>query len=187
VESELFQGSSDDAGRLESEPGPRCSSPPVPSQVSERELLLLEVGVREATRLRPGGAQPNQGAWRARDDAILVASELVTNAVVHSGGSPADTIRVRVVLTRGDVSTSLHDPRSSGDTPLLREAEVLQASGRDSRIVKQVARGWRFERDRGYRVWAAACHRPRLVTCIGDTDLAGGKAGGAAGRRRGRS
>jgi anti-sigma regulatory factor (Ser/Thr protein kinase) len=90
----------------------------------------------------------------AREDAILVASELVTNAVVHSGGSPADTIQVRTVLVRGDVSISVHDPGLSDDTPHLRDANVLQASGHGLRIVKQLARRWGFERDCGYRVWA---------------------------------
>jgi anti-sigma regulatory factor (Ser/Thr protein kinase) len=37
----------------------------------------------------------------APDDAILVASELVTNAVVHSGATPADMIGVRVVSLEG--------------------------------------------------------------------------------------
>ncbi|MHB1568218.1 MAG: ATP-binding protein [Solirubrobacteraceae bacterium] len=89
----------------------------------------------------------------ANDDAILVVSELVTNAVAHSGGSPADTIQVRAVLMGGDVSISVHDPGLSGDTP-HRDTDLMQVGGRRLRIVNQLVRHWRFERDRGHQVWA---------------------------------
>jgi anti-sigma regulatory factor (Ser/Thr protein kinase) len=128
-----------------------CTSP-----ASERELLALEVGCgSEAPAFVRAALRQIKELGAARDDAILVASELVTNAVVHSGGSPADTIHVRAVLSRGDVSISVHDPGLSGDAPHLRGADILQAGGgRGLRIVKQLARRWGFERDRGYRVWA---------------------------------
>jgi anti-sigma regulatory factor (Ser/Thr protein kinase) len=125
------------------------------SQEHERELLVLEVGCgSEAPALVRAALSQIEELGAAREDAILVASELVTNAVVHSGGSPADTIQVRTVLIRGDVSISVHDPGLSDDTPHLRDADVWQASGRGLRIVNQLARHWGFERDRGYRVWA---------------------------------
>ena len=95
---------------------------------------------------------PTFGA--ARDDAVLVASELVTNAVVHSGGSPADTIQIRAVLVRGGVSISVHDPGLSGDPPRLRDTGVMQAGGWGLRIVERLARRWGCERDPGHRVWA---------------------------------
>jgi anti-sigma regulatory factor (Ser/Thr protein kinase) len=89
-----------------------------------------------------------------RDNLILVASELVTNAVKHSGGSPADTIQVRAVLRRGNVLISVNDPGLSNDTPRMRHADVARASGHGLRIVNQLARRWGVERDRGHRVWA---------------------------------
>jgi anti-sigma regulatory factor (Ser/Thr protein kinase) len=90
----------------------------------------------------------------ARDDAILVASELVTNAVVHSGGSPADTIHVRAALIRGEVSITVRDPGLSGDIPHLRHTDASETGGRGLRIVQQLARRWGFELDPGHRVWA---------------------------------
>jgi anti-sigma regulatory factor (Ser/Thr protein kinase) len=122
---------------------------------SERELLALEVGCGNgAPALVRAALSQTEGLGAAREDAILVASELVTNAVVHSGGSPADTIRVRAVLARGDVSISVHDPGLSDDVPHLREADGSQASGLGLPIVQQLTRRWGFERDRGHRVWA---------------------------------
>jgi anti-sigma regulatory factor (Ser/Thr protein kinase) len=137
---------------LESEPDLAVVAKP-PS--SERALLVLSVGcgcgapaiVRAAFReIKELGA--------VRDDAVLVASELVTNAVVHSGGSPADTIQIRAVLVRGGVSISVHDPGLSGDAPHLRDTDVMQAGGRGLRIVERLARRWGCERDPGHRVWA---------------------------------
>jgi anti-sigma regulatory factor (Ser/Thr protein kinase) len=158
VENEPSSKSSHEAGWLGSEPDvavlATCASP-----ASERELLVLDFGTgSEAPAFVRTALRQTKELRGVRDDAILVASELVTNAVVHSGGSPADTIQVRAVLSRGDVAISMHDPGLSGDTPHVRDAVALQASGPGLRIVKQVARGWGFERDRGYPGLGRASH-----------------------------
>jgi len=122
---------------------------------SERELLVLEVGcAREAPATVRAALRQIKDLGAARDDAIVVASELVTNAVVHSGGSSADTILVRVVLIRGAVSISVHDPALSDDTPHVRDTDPTQVGGRGLWVVKQLARRWGFELERGHRVWA---------------------------------
>lgn len=146
---------------VDSEPTQRRSPKPqrlkaAPSGVPvERELLLLEVACApEAAGLVRAAVRRIEGLGAMRDDAILVASELVTNAVVHSGGSPADTIRVRATLVGGQVSISVHDPGLSADSPYVRAADISQRSGRGLLIVKRVARRWGFERDYGSRVWA---------------------------------
>jgi anti-sigma regulatory factor (Ser/Thr protein kinase) len=116
---------------------------------------VLEVGCdHEAPAIARRALRQIKELGAAHDDGILVASELVTNAVVHSGGSPADTIQVRAVLMGADVSISVHDPGLSGDTPHLRDTSVMQAECRGLWIVEQLARRWGFELDRGQRVWA---------------------------------
>jgi anti-sigma regulatory factor (Ser/Thr protein kinase) len=131
------------------------SLPSSGSAHASREILSLEVkcGSRAPAFVRMALGQI-EGLGPARDDVILVASELVTNAVVHSGGSPADTIQVRAVLTRTGVSISVQDSGLSGDSPRLQEVDALAAGGRGLRIVKQIAHRWGFEHDRGHRVWA---------------------------------
>jgi len=122
---------------------------------SERELLVLEVGCgHDAPAIVRAAFRQIKDLGAARDDAILVASELVTNAVVHSGGSPADTILVQAILIRGGVSISVHDPGLSGDTPHVRDTDPTQVGGRGLWVVKQLARRWGFELERGHRVWA---------------------------------
>ena len=149
------QSPSPGSGRLESEPDYvviAANAPPAPG----RELLVLEVGCgREAPATARAALRQIKELGAAQDDAILVASELVTNAVVHSGGSPADTIQVRVVLMGRDVSISVHDPGLSDDTPHLRDTSVVvQAEGQGLRIVERLARRWGFEFECGHRVWA---------------------------------
>jgi anti-sigma regulatory factor (Ser/Thr protein kinase) len=122
---------------------------------ASREILSLEVKCRSSAPAVVRAALAKiRGLGPARDDLILVASELVSNAVVHSGGSPADTIQVRATLTGEGVSISVGDPGLSADSRQLRSEDALAAGGQGLRIVDQVARRWGFERDRGHRVWA---------------------------------
>ena len=87
---------------------------------------------------------------------ILVASELVTNAVVYAGGLPADLMRMRAVLTQGVLSILVHDPGLSDHTPpWLPDAGGSQANGWALQIVGQLAQRWGFEVDpTGLTVWA---------------------------------
>lgn len=160
VQSDALQGARPGAGRPGSELDlavVAANAPPA----SGRELLALEVGCGpEAPAIARAALRQIKELGAAHDDAILIASELVTNAVVHSGGSPADTIQVRAVLMGGDVSISVHDSGLSGDTPHLRNTHVLQADGRGLRIVDSLARRWGFELDCGHRVWAELATGP---------------------------
>jgi len=87
-------------------------------------------------------------------DALLVASELVTNAVVHSGGSPADLLKVTVTLGREDLLISVRDPGRSGRSARTRPRDDSRPHGWGLRIVEQLASRWGSERQQGYRVWA---------------------------------
>ena len=150
VPSDACQGPSSADGPLGSESDLVALSPS-----SEHALLVLQVGCGwGAPAIVRAAFRQITDLGAARDDAVLVASELVTHAVVHSGGSPADTIQIRAVLVRGGVSISVHDPGLSGDAPHLRDTGVMQAGGWGLRIVERLARCWGSERDPGHRVWA---------------------------------
>lgn len=86
-------------------------------------------------------------------DAMLVASELTTNAVRHSGGRADDQLKVLVARREGHLIISVLDPGASGGT--------ARAAGLDSgfggwglMVVQQLASEWGEERGHGYRVWA---------------------------------
>ena len=87
-------------------------------------------------------------------DVILIASELVSNAVLHSGCTSADTLAVQVDRTGDRLVVSVADPGLSGRTAAVAVAEQRAAGGLGLWIVEQVARAWGAERTQGYRVWA---------------------------------
>lgn len=85
-------------------------------------------------------------------DVILVASELVTNAVRHSGCEEHHQIQVSVKLRNEHLVIDVRDPGLSD-----RDAEVqdgAELGGFGLQIVDQLAVRWGSERKSGYRVWA---------------------------------
>jgi anti-sigma regulatory factor (Ser/Thr protein kinase) len=89
-----------------------------------------------------------------REDALIVVSELVTNAVMHSGCDPEDTIAVRAVLAGGCLRISVHDPGRSTDAPAIPADDRRRRGGLGLRIVERIARRWGVDRGRGRMVWA---------------------------------
>jgi anti-sigma regulatory factor (Ser/Thr protein kinase) len=86
-------------------------------------------------------------------EALLVGSELVTNAVLHSGGASDHILEVRADLRRGRLLISVHDPGISGHPAQPRQTGS-GLGGWGLRIVEQLAERWGSERPDGYRVWA---------------------------------
>ena len=93
-----------------------------------------------------------------RDDAILVASELVTNAIVHSLCTEDDLLDVRVAGD-GGVRISVVDPGASGLSAQIADRPP-QLGGMGLKVVENLARQWGSERrPDGYEVWAELTHR----------------------------
>lgn len=87
--------------------------------------------------------------WPSSDDAVLVASELVTNAVDH--GRPP--VRLRVVRT--DAAAVIEVTDAGHGTPEPRSAGAHEARGRGLSLVASLARDWGWEDTAdGVRVWA---------------------------------
>ena len=86
----------------------------------------------------------------AREDLVLVASELATNALCHGGGG------FELTLTRG-ASDVLVEVRDRGVArPRMRQVGVHSPSGRGLLIVDRLARSWgvRDLPGEGKVVWA---------------------------------
>jgi serine/threonine-protein kinase RsbW len=93
------------------------------------------------------------GLGRVLSDAMLIASELVTNAVLHSSCTAADSLDVRVIRN-GRLRLCVLDPGGSG-----RAAKITQRptglGGLGLRIVHQLAEDWGSHRaGQGHEVWA---------------------------------
>jgi anti-sigma regulatory factor (Ser/Thr protein kinase) len=86
---------------------------------------------------------------RLGQDAELVVSELVANAVLHTGSE----FRLVVDVDSRRVRIGVHD--ASEDLPVRRQAEALATSGRGMLIVEAVAADWGVEElGEGKLVWA---------------------------------
>jgi anti-sigma regulatory factor (Ser/Thr protein kinase) len=154
AESESLPGSGATAESLRSEPGAAVLDTPA-SLESERELMALDIVCANCAPALVRAALSEISELDAvHDDVMLVASELVTNAVLHSGGTAGDTIHVQAVLGAGHVLLSVDDPGLSDDTPRIRNADDMGASGHGLRIVNQLARRWGAEPNGRHRVWA---------------------------------
>lgn len=88
------------------------------------------------------------------EDASLVASELVTNALVHSGCTSEDSLAVKVERTDERLVVSVRDPGYSGHTAHVAPPRPPGDGGLGLRIVEMVASDWGQSRGDGYRVWA---------------------------------
>jgi anti-sigma regulatory factor (Ser/Thr protein kinase) len=88
-----------------------------------------------------------------RDDVLLVASELVTNAVLHSGCTPGEELALVAKLIPGGLEIAVTDPGRSDTTPTPRPS-YAGPGGVGLRIVEALARRWGTERRHGRRVWA---------------------------------
>lgn len=88
------------------------------------------------------------------DDGILVATELVNNAVLHSVCTSDHKLNVRARVRQDRLVISVHDPGRSGQTANPRRTDVSEPGGWGLRIVEQLSSRWGFERPDGYVVWA---------------------------------
>ena len=88
------------------------------------------------------------------DDAALVASELTTNAIRHSGADPGDEIELRAILGIGVLVIEVIDGGRSDTSPHTRPPDTLLPGGFGLPVVAAIARRWGSERHGGMRVWA---------------------------------
>ena len=119
------------------------------------ELLSLDIPCdRHAPAIvRDALGEVHDGVW-SLDDGLLVASELVTNAVRHSGCEGNHTLQVSVGLAEAGLRISVHDPGLSKRSAEPRTGGPLEPGGWGLRIIEQLATRWGAERPDGYRVWA---------------------------------
>src|SRR5918994_2554174 len=90
------------------------------------------------------------GAGEVADDAVVVASELVGNAVEHAG----TLCRLTLTLDRRELTVAVRDGRQ-GTIRRLRPVEPLARRGRGLLLTAGVSRRWGVtEHEQGKTVWA---------------------------------
>jgi anti-sigma regulatory factor (Ser/Thr protein kinase) len=89
------------------------------------------------------------------EDAILVLSELVTNAVRHSGAEADQQLGLAVRRVDRDLVISVRDSGTSGTIAAIRDNEQASFGGMGLRVVDQLSTDWGAIRESGsHTVWA---------------------------------
>jgi anti-sigma regulatory factor (Ser/Thr protein kinase) len=120
-----------------------------------RDVLSLEVSCdpHAPKAVRDALAAAFDGGW-SLDDGLLVASELVTNAMRHSGCVAAHNLRVDISRRTGCLLISVHDPGLSGEAAEPVRAKRSAPGGWGLALIERLSVRWGSERPDGYRVWA---------------------------------
>jgi serine/threonine-protein kinase RsbW len=83
------------------------------------------------------------------DVAVLLASELVTNSVLHGGSAgPGEAVTVTVVLWDAGVRVEVTGRKADG-VPVLRRPDDEAEGSRGLRLVEELAVRWGYERGGG--------------------------------------
>jgi len=136
--------------------GPRASAADNSPQLAEWFDMRLGVDVQAPGVARAALARALSDRVPALEleHAQLVASELVTNSVVHCGASPGDALVFRVKLSSTVVRLEVEDPgRGSMITP--RPPDLVSGGGFGLNLVDSLSDLWGVEHSTdGTRVWA---------------------------------
>jgi anti-sigma regulatory factor (Ser/Thr protein kinase) len=115
--------------------------------------VQLDVGATAAAEARAAvSALDGRADASVLDDIRLLLSEVVTNAVRHSGAPAGATIGLAVSVTRGAVRAEVTDG-GRGFEPTQRSRPQLEAGGWGLHLVDRLADRWGVERGSPVRVW----------------------------------
>lgn len=89
------------------------------------------------------------------EDVVLAASELVTNAVRHSGARGAGSLAMSVELEGRSLRVQVEDPGPGFDPSLAIQSGPLATSGFGLHLVERLADRWGVASDGTTRVWFA--------------------------------
>jgi anti-sigma regulatory factor (Ser/Thr protein kinase) len=128
-------------------------SPGTTVQGEEGQLTLAVSCDKDAPAAARELIRELAGAGSEFDDAVLIASELVSNAVLHSGARADDQLTVEVALRHRRVLITVVDPGRSGTRARVRSPGD-GFSGFGLRLVDELADRWGSERTALHRVWA---------------------------------
>lgn len=121
---------------------------------SSAQIIRLEVRCdNDAPCLVREAVDDALDGWIMREQARLIASELVTNAVRYSGAGPDQLIEFRATLDGGSLLIAVHDPCVAGQDAHIRD-EDPHGGGYGLRIVDHLSSRWGSEHPDGQRVWA---------------------------------
>jgi anti-sigma regulatory factor (Ser/Thr protein kinase) len=123
--------------------------------MAEEVLLHLELPCTPlAPRVVRASLSSLNGIGACVADLALISSELVSNAVMHSGGSNQDLLDVSLARCERGYRVSVVDPGHSCTSAEPAPPRPVGCGGLGMKIVETLAARWGQCRGSGYRVWA---------------------------------
>ena len=159
-------------------------APPRPAERHERHEGH-ERHVRRGCRVRlaTGPAAPAEARRRVRDAirswqvpvdldaALLLTSELVTNAIRHEAGQGAQPVVLAIASSRGRLRVDVHD--TSRSLPAVAEVPADAETGRGLLLVETLSDEWGFYRTpAGKAVYFTLAFEPDKADNAGQADKA---------------
>jgi serine/threonine-protein kinase RsbW len=128
------------------------------AQVSPRLIAFALPGIPESVPVARRRVRAVLGAYRLgeyADDAAIITSELVTNAVQHACANGTKTIGITLTHDDSPAAVTIAISDSSPHGPIRRDTPPGSVQGRGLRIVEALSAhwGWRQE-DGGKAVFA---------------------------------
>ena len=118
------------------------------------QLARDEQAPAAARRAVEGWCPPElSGGAPRRETLVLLVSEVVTNAVLHSPRSVEGPIELTARVEEELIRVMVTDPGDGFTPPEPPAPRRLQIGGYGLHVVSRAARRWGVERDGGTRVW----------------------------------
>jgi anti-sigma regulatory factor (Ser/Thr protein kinase) len=92
------------------------------------------------------------------EDARLLVTELITNALRHGALTPGDRVSVKASVDRGVVRLEVTDPGRDGDVEMRQPGP--RGGGYGLFLVEQLAKRWGVDRREGTTVWCELAPEP---------------------------
>ena len=159
-------------------------APPRPAERHERHARPERRGCR--VRLATGPAAPAEARRRVRDAirswqvpvdldaALLLTSELVTNAIRHEAGQGAQAVMLAIASSRGRLRVDVHD--TSRSLPAVAEVPADAETGRGLLLVETLSDEWGFYRTpAGKAVYFTLAFEPDKTDQADKAPAAGGR------------
>jgi anti-sigma regulatory factor (Ser/Thr protein kinase) len=131
-------------------------------QVSPRLVAFVLPGIPESVpvaRRQVRAALSLHGLGEYADDAEIITSELVTNAVRHACGNDTKTIGITLTHAGSPATVTIAVSDSSPHGPVRRDTPASGEQGRGLQIVEALSAHWGWRREGGGKAVFAALAR----------------------------
>ena len=132
------------------------------TQASPRLIAIALPGIPESVpvaRLRARAALGLHGLGEDADDAEIITSELVTNAVRHACGNGNRTIGMTLTHAGSPATVTIAVSDSSPHVPVRRDTPTSGEQGRGLQIVEALSAHWGWRREGSGKVVFAVLAR----------------------------